>query len=83
MHLRGFLLDRQFTEVETPILSPQAGGALAKPFVTHANALDHELSLRIAPELYLKVARMFDFIICFSVLIFFMVRARHAILTPR
>ncbi len=43
-----------FVEVETPILQPQAGGALARPFLTHANALDIDLSLRIAPELYLK-----------------------------
>ncbi len=43
-----------FVEVETPILQPQAGGAIARPFFTHANALDTEFSLRIAPELYLK-----------------------------
>ncbi len=43
-----------FVEVETPILQPQAGGALARPFFTHANALDTEFSLRVAPELYLK-----------------------------
>jgi lysyl-tRNA synthetase class 2 len=43
-----------FLEVETPILQPQAGGALARPFFTHSNALDAEFSLRIAPELYLK-----------------------------
>ena len=43
-----------FVEVETPILQPQAGGAIARPFMTHANALDTDFSLRIAPELYLK-----------------------------
>ena len=43
-----------FVEVDTPILQPQAGGALARPFFTHSNALDIDLSLRIAPELYLK-----------------------------
>ena len=52
--LRDRLEAQDFVEVETPILQPQAGGALARPFFTHANALDTEFSLRIAPELYLK-----------------------------
>jgi lysyl-tRNA synthetase, class II len=52
--LRDRLEAQDFVEVETPILQPQAGGALARPFFTHANALDAEFSLRIAPELYLK-----------------------------
>ncbi len=52
--LRRQLLSEHFVEVDTPILQPQAGGALARPFMTHANALDIDLSLRIAPELYLK-----------------------------
>lgn len=52
--LRQHLVSREFVEVDTPVLQPQAGGALARPFLTHANALDIELSLRIAPELYLK-----------------------------
>ena len=52
--LRDRLAGQGFVEVETPILQPQAGGALARPFFTHANALDTDFSLRIAPELFLK-----------------------------
>jgi lysyl-tRNA synthetase class 2 len=51
---RRWLEDRQFIEVETPLLNPIPGGAMAKPFVTHHNALDADLYMRIAPELYLK-----------------------------
>lgn len=52
--LRRQMAEEGFVEVDTPILQPQAGGALARPFMTHSNALDIDLSLRIAPELYLK-----------------------------
>lgn len=52
--IRTFLAERGFSEVETPMLQVMAGGAAAKPFVTHYNALKTDMYLRIAPELYLK-----------------------------
>ncbi len=60
--LRATLREEDFLEVDTPVLQPQASGASARPFVTHHNALDVDLFLRIAPETYLKrlVAGQFD-----------------------
>src|SRR5436305_697671 len=70
--MRAFLLARGYLEVETPMLHTIPGGAAAKPFLTHHNALDMELYLRIAPELHLKrlvvggpAAKVFEMNRCF------------------
>lgn len=69
--IRSFFREREFVEVDTPILQPIPGGANARPFVTHHHALDEDLYLRIAPELYLKrlvvggLERVFEFARCF------------------
>ena len=52
--MRNYLSDRKILEVETPMMHPIPGGAVARPFITHHNALDRDFYLRIAPELYLK-----------------------------
>ena len=69
--IRTYLEKHEFIEIETPILSAKASGAMAKPFITHHNALDKDFYLRIAPETYLKRAvvggfeRVFEFAKCF------------------
>lgn len=69
--IRKYLNGKRYTEIETPILNNKASGAMARPFVTHHNALDIDLYLRIAPETYLKRAiiggftKVYEFARCF------------------
>ena len=69
--IRRYLEDKGYIEIETPVLSNKASGALAKPFIAHHNALDIDVYLRIAPETYLKRAiiggftKVFEFARCF------------------
>lgn len=69
--IREFLINKEFLEVDTPVLQPLAGGASAKPFTTHYNAYDRDVFLRIAPELFLKrllvggYEKVFEFARCF------------------
>ena len=56
-YIRRFLDMRNFLEVETPMMNMVPGGAIAKPFVTHFNALNLDTYMRVAPELYLKVRK--------------------------
>jgi lysyl-tRNA synthetase class 2 len=69
--LRDFLIKKRFLEVDTPVLQPIAGGAIAKPFMTKYNAYDMDVYMRIAPELYLKrlliagFEKVFEFSRCF------------------
>ena len=56
-YIRRFLDMRNFLEVETPMMNMVPGGAIAKPFITHFNALNLDTYMRIAPELYLKVRK--------------------------
>ena len=64
--LRAFMVENNFLEVETPMLHPIPGGANAKPFMTHHNALNQQMFLHIAPELYLKrlIVGRFERVLC-------------------